>query len=48
MPIISSRCDLSAAGVAYEMLERWRQKNFFKCLREKYALDARADRPECR
>jgi hypothetical protein len=29
-----------AAQVAYRMFDRWRQENFFKYLREEYALDA--------
>lgn len=39
-PILTSRRDLPAAEVAYRMFERWRQENFFKYLREEYALDA--------
>jgi hypothetical protein len=39
-PILTSRRDLAAALVAYRMFERWRQENFFKYLREEYALDA--------
>jgi len=39
-PILTSRRDLPAAQVAYHMFERWRQENFFKYLREEYALDA--------
>jgi transposase len=39
-PILTSRRDLSAAQVAYRMFDRWRQENFFKYLREEYALDA--------
>lgn len=42
-PILTSRRDLSAAQVAYRMFARWRQENFFKYLREEYALDALAD-----
>jgi len=42
-PIVTSRRDLSAAEVAYRMFERWRQENFFKYLREEYALDALVD-----
>jgi len=42
-PILTSRRDLPAAEVAYRMFERWRQENFFKYLREEYALDALAD-----
>lgn len=39
-PILTSRHDLPAAEVAFRMFERWRQENFFKYLREEYALDA--------
>jgi transposase len=39
-PILTSRRDLAAAQVAYRMFDRWRQENFFKYLREEYALDA--------
>lgn len=42
-PIITSRTDLSAVVVAYRMFERWRQENFFKYLRDEFALDALAD-----
>jgi hypothetical protein len=42
-PIITSRRDLSAARVAFRMFERWRQENFFKYMREEYALDALVD-----
>ena len=42
-PIITSRRDLSAIEVAYRMFERWRQENFFKYLRQEYALDALVD-----
>jgi len=42
-PILTSRRDLSPALVAYRMFERWRQENFFKYLREEFALDALAD-----
>lgn len=42
-PIVTSRRDLPAIEVAYRMFERWRQENFFKYLREEYALDALAD-----
>jgi len=41
--IVTSRRDLSAVEVAFRMFERWRQENFFKYLREEYALDALAD-----
>jgi len=42
-PIVTSRRDLPAAEVAFRMFERWRQENFFKYLREEYALDALAE-----
>jgi hypothetical protein len=41
--ILTSRWDLRDIEVAYRMFERWRQENFFKYLREEYALDALAD-----
>jgi len=41
--ILTSRRDLSAVEVAFRMFERWRQENFFKYLREEYALDALVD-----
>jgi len=42
-PIVTSRRDLRAVEVAYRMFERWRQENFFKYLREEFALDALID-----
>jgi hypothetical protein len=42
-PILTSRRDLPTAQVAYRMFDRWRQENFFKYLREEYALDALAE-----
>ena len=42
-PILTSRRDLPAAQVAYWMFNRWKQENFFKYLREEYALDALVD-----
>lgn len=42
-PIVTSRWDLPAVEVAFRMFERWRQENFFKYLREEYALDALVD-----
>lgn len=42
-PIITSRMDLSAVQVAFRMFDRWRQENFFKYLREEYALDTLVD-----
>jgi transposase len=41
-PILTSRRDLPGARVAYHMFERWRQENFFKYLRQEFALDALA------
>jgi len=41
--IVTSRHDLPAIEVAYRMFERWRQENFFKYLRDEYALDALVD-----
>lgn len=42
-PILTSRRDLSALEVAARMFGRWRQENFFKYLREEYALDGLVD-----
>ena len=42
-PIVTSRRDLAAAEVAFRMFERWRQENFFKYMRDEYALDALID-----
>ena len=42
-PILTSRRDLAAVEVAFRMFERWTQENFFKYLREEYALDALVD-----
>ena len=39
-PILTNREDLPAAQVAYRMFNRWQQENYFKFLREEYALDA--------
>lgn len=41
--VVTSRRDLSAIEVAFRMFERWRQENFFKYMREEFALDALAD-----
>lgn len=41
--ILTNRRDLSALEVAYRMFDRWRQENFFKYLREEYALDVLVD-----
>ncbi len=42
-PVVTSRRDIGDVEVAYRMFERWRQENFFKYLREEYALDALAE-----
>jgi transposase len=42
-PILTSRFDLRDIEVAFRMFERWRQENFFKYMREEYALDALAE-----
>lgn len=42
-PILTSRMDLCLVEVAFRMFERWRQENFFKYLRQEYALDALVD-----
>lgn len=39
-PILTSRRDLTALEIAFRMFERWRQENFFKYLRDEYALDS--------
>lgn len=41
--ILTSRRDLPASQVAYRMFERWRQENFFKYMREEFAIDALVD-----
>ncbi len=41
--ILTSRADLKAIAVAYRMFERWRQENFFKYMREEFAIDALAE-----
>lgn len=38
--IVTNRTDLSRVEIAYRMFERWRQENFFKYMREEFALDA--------
>ena len=37
-PIVTSRFDPRDVEVAFRMFERWREENFFKYLREEYAL----------
>jgi hypothetical protein len=38
--ILTTRENLTALEVAYEMFGRWRQENFFKYMSEQFALDA--------
>jgi prepilin-type processing-associated H-X9-DG protein len=38
--IVTTRRDLLATDVAQRMFDRWRQENFFKYMREQYAIDA--------
>lgn len=39
-PVITDRRDLPPEEVLYLMFNRWRQENFFKYLRDEFALDA--------
>ena len=41
--IVTSREDVSAPTVAFRMFERWRQENFFKYMRQEFAIDALVD-----
>ncbi len=38
--IVTTRRDLPAEQVAWRMFERWRQENFFKYMRQQFAIDA--------
>ncbi len=38
--IVTTRTDLPIEGVAYRMFERWTQENFFRYMRQHFALDA--------
>jgi len=38
--IVTTRADLPIEGVAYRMFERWTQENFFRYMRQHFALDA--------
>jgi transposase len=38
--ILTTRTDADPAPIAYLMFSRWRQENFFRYLRHRYALDA--------
>lgn len=42
--VITTRKDLPMLEVAWRMFERWRQENFFRYMREHFALDALVDR----
>ncbi len=37
--IVTTRRDLPAVQVAFRMFERWRQENFFKYMRQEFAID---------
>ncbi len=39
--IVTTRTDLSTGAVAARMFARWRQENYFKYMRQEYALDHR-------
>ena len=41
--VLTSRQDLPAAEVLCRMFDRWRQENFFKYMRQEYALDGLVD-----
>jgi len=38
--VVTSRQDLSAVEILWRMFNRWRQENFFKYMRQEYAIDA--------
>jgi hypothetical protein len=38
--IVTTRTDLPVTEVAWRMFDRWRQENFFKYMRQEFALDA--------
>ena len=38
--VLTTRAGMRAVEVAWRMFERWRQENFFRYMREHYALDA--------
>ena len=44
--IVTTRRDLDAVDVARRMFERWRQENFFKYMRQEYAIDALVEHGE--
>ena len=39
-PVITTRDDLPPENILFYMFNRWRQENFFKYMREEFALDA--------
>jgi transposase len=42
-PILTNRVDLNAVEVAYRIFNRWRQENYFKYMRDEFALDELAE-----
>lgn len=42
-PIVTTRRDLPVLEIAFRMFDRWGQENFFKYMREEFALDALVD-----
>jgi prepilin-type processing-associated H-X9-DG protein len=42
--VLTTRTDMRGVEVAWRMFERWRQENFFRYMREHFALDALVDR----
>lgn len=38
--IVTTRTDMAAVDVARRMFDRWRQENFFKYMRQEFAIDA--------
>jgi transposase len=42
--VLTTRWKMPVLAVAWRMFERWRQENFFRYMREHFALDALADR----
>ena len=41
--VLTTRQDLSAVAVLWRMFNRWRQENFFKYMRQEYAIDGLVD-----
>jgi len=42
--VLTTKAGMRAVEVAWRMFERWRQENFFRYMREHFALDALVDR----